>query len=337
MKKTIKIIPISIVIVFFILICVPASSLTNYNLKSSNLGLGSIFSLDSNVVVSYDTEKASKLISPLKETIQIPITVRYQVIGLYANFFTKRLNKATDACIDLEIESSSVPSFCSASINPSMVQAPITTELTSSSTKPILFVTVNENAPAFEDFIIRIIATSKEVYGIISKIEEDTVIGEVRVKVDYYPLIIVEKEYNYKKISPLNVTTLSYKIENFGNGPTEVFIEIEDPPEDWSISFPKSIILESAAYDKDNKGIVEIQVKPNKTFTNETLKISFTPCYERDPDKKGNTYTISTVLENDGSLKSENEIFENNLSLLIIVITIIILVIIGIILYKRRK
>ncbi|MCK5112720.1 MAG: hypothetical protein KAQ84_04185, partial [Thermoplasmatales archaeon] len=67
------------------------------------------------------------------------------------------------------------------------------------------------------------------------------------------------------------------------------------------------------------------------------IKITFTPSYYMDAEIAGEAIVKSITLENDGSLKEDEEDLGFNSTLLIVVIVVIILVLIFAIILKKRR
>lgn len=335
MNKKITIISILIILLSLLLSSVTVSSEINDTVTSTSLGFTGIISSTPNIVITYGTDNASELISPNEEEIHIPLNLQYQISGVFAHWHAKKLAKRTDATIELSIIDK--PDFCTAEITPKTVKAPITVGL-SNATPATLVVSVDENAPAFDDFVIKIGAAAQEIkgrFGLITRVPGINVTGDVRVMADYMPVISVNTEYNYKEIPPLNITRIQFNITNLGNGKTAVSIEVKNASK-FKISHVEEIILGSLAEGEDNKETVVIAVQPYKNFSREALQISFTPYYYSDPELKGQTIIDTIVLKNDGSLK-EDGIGINASLLIIVVIAVIILILVFTIFFKRKK
>ena len=93
-------------------------------------------------------------------------------------------------------------------------------------------------------------------------------------------------------------------------------IEVENESGNYTVNYPDSIVLGSQALDEENKKQVEFAIQLFKNSSRESIKIKFTSQSTNDPDLKGQTIVTTLILENDGSLKEEEE-SEINLTLLL--------------------
>lgn len=295
-------------------------------------GSAKIIKLTPNIIVTYDIEAASQVITPIETRLNIPLYIDFQVTGplVALGGIPEYLDETTDVYIDLIVES--CPSFCSASINPSTVQSPITQELSRAS-EAILIVSVNENAPGFDDFTVRVKAKSNKVIGILSEIPELEKTGDVRVQPSFAALISIEEpKGNYLEIGPMDTADFEIRVENLGNAPTEVTFEVLDIPADWSPNIQETVILGSGLIGENSAKTVTLRIKPPYGFgyhnERKTFQVKVTPSYYRNAALEGKIYTLNFTVQSRGFSTPG---FESALVLFALA------AVIGFIYYKRRK
>jgi hypothetical protein len=310
------------------------SSETNTADANGGFEIKALLASSSVMDITYDVEAASTLAMPNGDPIEIPINVSYQIFGPLSGLHSK-LYKNREVKIHLEITEK--PEWCEATLTETNIS---TTPGTQEPQTSILSVSVNETAPAFNDGKVKIQATCsaiKGLFGIVTKVTGCNETFEILFRVDYLPLIEVEFGNYSSEIPPLNVTTIPVNITNLGNGKTTVKIEVENESGNYTLHYPDNTILDSQISGGDYKKQIEIEIQPYKNFTLEKIKIKFTPHYTGDPELKGQTITTTLTLENDGSLKEDEEDLGFNSTLLIVVIVVIILVLIFAIILKKRR
>ena len=261
--------------------------------RASNKGLGifDFLKAESVIELGYDKTSVEGSLMP-GEVYNVPINITYKIQGTLANLYSKLLSEQT-VQIELSVESDK---YCEASIKPESVEANVTTEKTKISTKLTVSIKVNDDAVAYSQLKITVIAKAKEKKGPIGLLtyikKSDNVTMDISVNPKYVPVIDVKSDFSYKEIPPFNVTKLPVNITNQGNGKTIVLIEPLNVSEHFNISMPKSIMLEI----NDTKPVI-ISVSPDNDFDQETLKISFTPQYYADESLTGTpiiqTYTLN--------------------------------------------
>jgi len=301
--------------------------------RANNKGLGIFDFLKAESVIELNYDKTSVPDSLVPgEVYTVPINISYAMQGTLAKLYSKLLSDQT-VTIDLSVESGK---YCEASINTESVEANITTDKTTISTKPEVTLTVNQEAVAYSELKITVIAKANEKKGPLGFLtyikESDNVTSNIPIKPAYVPVIDVKSDSLYKEIPPFNVTKLSLNITNLGNGKTIVLIEPLNVSEHFNISVPKSIMLEI----NDTKPVI-ISVSPDNDFGQETLKISFTPSYYADESLTGTPVIQTYALKNDGSYKEpEDNDSEIDLTLLIVLIFVILIIIVFIYIIRQR-
>ncbi len=279
--------------------------------------------VDPLINVTYPIQERN--IIPNSGVLDIPLKTTFKLTGPWAGIVEGRsLLSNTDVQIELKVVRT--PEWCTASISNPLAQMVINQQEPYQST---LTVTVTENAPAFTQGIVRISATSKIQRGIFFNIGEVTVEFDVSFIIGYWSVVSYGlPDGNLIEVGPLDIADFQIDIENIGNGPTYVGIEIVDIPEDeWSVSIASSVQLSSTVYGGEGtKETVHLKIKPpfGFGFHNEikTFRVRFTPYYLGLPGLVGQTETITFNVQNIGM--SPGAGFE--IPLIVIVVVIILLI-----------
>jgi len=257
--------------------------------------------VDPLILVKYP--KPEQNVVPLGRALDITLETTFTLTGPIANIVQKA-SLLRDAVIQIELKVIQTEEWCEASIANPLVQLPMTHTEPFPST---LTVTVTENAPAFTQGIVRISATSKVQHGILFKISEQTVEFDISFIIGYWAVVAYEPTRgNFMEIGPLDTADFEIDVENLGNGPTYVSIEIlEIPEDDWSVNIKSSVILSSAVYGGEGSSEkVLLRIKPpyGFGFHNErrNFKVRFTPIYLGQSDLVGQPETLQFVVQSVG-------------------------------------
>jgi len=325
MYKKISIIMLVILISIFII----PNPISSYSINENNnqRTFRDIFAATPLILI--EPEHTDELAIPNGVILDIPLTITYELTGVFANQQERRIRGQN---IQIQLSIINTPDWCAASLTPQILVVKIGDD---EPLNAILAVSVNEDAPAFQEGVVKIKAETPEIQGFIfTRVLEQVYEFDIPFAVGYFPLLSVEKENTYFEIPPLNTTKIPIAIENFGNGPTMVNIEILDIPNNWIINYPKNITFGSHVAGLNYKKEIEISVKSSKDFSVKSIRINFTPSYVGRPDLKGDITTISYTFKNDGSLKEDNG-FLINIAIFLGVIALII--VIFIVIYKTIK
>jgi len=253
------------------------------------------------ILVTYP--RPEKNIIPLGGALDIPLDTTFTLTGPIAKI-VQSASLLSGAVVQIELKVVQTPDWCDASITNPLVQLAV------DHTEPfqsILTVTVTENAPAFTQGVVRISATSKVQPGIVFNIGEETVEFDISFIIGYWAVVSYgPTKGNFMEIGPLDTADFEIDVENLGNGPTYVAIEVVDIPEDdWSVNIKSSVILSSAVYGGEGASEkVLLRIKPpyGFGFHNErrTFKIKFTPNYLGQAQLIGQEETLQFVVQNVG-------------------------------------
>ncbi|KYK33708.1 MAG: hypothetical protein AYK22_06150 [Thermoplasmatales archaeon SG8-52-3] len=264
-------------------------------------------------------------IIPNSGVLDIPLETTFKLTGPLAGIVEGRsLLSNTDVQIELKVVQT--PDWCTASIANPLAQLVLNSETPYQST---LTVTVTENAPAFTQGVVRISATSKLQRGLLFNIGQVSVEFDISFIIGYWSVVSYElPDGNYLEVGPLGIADFQIDIENIGNGPTYVGIEVVDIPEDqWSVSIASSVQLSSTVYGGEGiKETVHLKIKPpiGFGFHNEikNFKVMFTPYYLGRPDLVGQPEPITFTVQNIGM--SPGAGFEIPLIVTVVVIVVLL-------------
>ncbi len=272
---------------------------------------------------------------PNSGALMIPLNVSFTLTGLGASFVKESsLLKASTVKISLTVEDT--PDFIKASVGNQPVEIPVGDGRGDISKQPYVKITVTEKAPANQLGKITVKATSMRLPGLLFDISEEEAVFDVPFQVGYWSVVKILPRENFKEIGPLDTANFAVDIENFGNGPTYVSIEVTKIPEGWTISVPSSVTLSSGVYSEESgvRSTVNIVVKPPYTFgfhnDRGTFEVQFTPYYLGRPDLSGQPEKVIFNVQSVGM--STGTGFEIPL-----IVTVLVIIAIGYYLYKNRK
>lgn len=265
-------------------------------------------------------------IVPRDEIVELKLTVNLEIkTGLTFGQGLLDGYEGNIALIDLFIEDH--PSWCYATLKSDLLMTNVTSKAEAST---YLYLTLDETAPAYANGYIKIRVKVSDL-GLI-KGDDETF--NLLFKPAYLPIIKIDlPEANTKRINPSSKAIFPIEIENAGNSRTKVFFELEDIPEDWTVTITDSIILE----DKGSRETVYLTVIPAKGigyhYDDAILNVKITPTLADDKEQKGTPIFASFIVQNRGFSSAGMEFY---LSIFAIII-LIIFILIGIRNIRKRK
>lgn len=323
-----------IVTIFILLILglVPNSVSSNIANTSNGSGIREFFS--AYPVINLDYEEIKELAIPNGDKIEIPFNITFELTGRYADFQSKRLK---NDLINIALSIEEKPLFCKASIKDSHVKLPFDSTLPYQSS---LKVEVNENAEAYTQYLVKVKATSPEISGLFfTRVKSVDVSFEIPFVVGYLCVLAYETpKGTLAEVEPHETADFQIDIENLGNGPTLVNIDlVDEPKKGWSVNIASSVQLGSGIHDNSaKKKSVHLKVKPPYEFgyhnERKTFGVRFTPNYLGRPENVGQQVTYYFSVQNIGM--SPGAGYEIPLTIIVIVLFIITCISIFL---KRRK
>jgi hypothetical protein len=215
----------------------------------------------------------------------------YPLIGKILLFYCNVSHQNVSVALQL----GEIPSYCNASLSDSMIQYPVTEEISSRTIS--LSVAVNEYAPAYGLCQIPIhvnVETLHGPFGLRPLVNGCNNTAILHVQPGYLPHIIVEPDSYFLNVTPGVISSMAINITNHGNARTTVLGNIIDMPGDgWNV-----LITDQVTLDVNMTGIAYLVVKPPIDFTgSDTITISFTPHKSDDYSQQGEPVNITiTVL-----------------------------------------
>lgn len=281
-----------ILIIYFLLISFI------FIVPSNMAKFGDIYTCQSIVEIDYDANLTNQPLLPIDAVLKIPLEIKYYVQGQYADYITDvYLSMGLDAFIYLEIKST--PEWCDATISPSVLIMPATTEGSFESAN--LSIKINRETQAFDagDIAVKFIVTR------MGAISQNTIIKNVSFTVGYLPVLDIEIPGGaVKSISPDETATFDIEIENIGNGKTNVSLRVIDAPDDWVATIPSCLLIDSKDLSENNKRTVQLDIKPPCSFgyhnEKETITVAIKPTYFKDDTVQGEEYYLTFIVKNKG-------------------------------------
>ena len=289
-----------------------------------------IFTVPPLINVTYPIQEEN--VVPNSGVLDIPLLTTFTLTGPWASAAEKGLLGSTVVQIELKVIQK--PDWCTASISNPLANIKVGEPEPYSST---LTVTVNENAPAFQQGVVRISATSKMQRSLMFNIGEETVEFDISFIIGYWSVVSYDMpEGTLIEVGPLDTADFRIDIENIGNGPTYVGIEIIDIPDDeWSVNIASSVQLAASVYEGGGtKKTVHLKIKPPYGFgfhnERKNIKVRFTPYYLGRPDLVGQPEVITFNVQNIGL--SPGYGYEIPL-----IISVVVIVVLFFYFYRQRK
>ncbi len=208
--------------------------------------------------------------------------VSYKVSGIFADIIARWFHGRVFMTIELSIKD--VPEWASISVFPDTVHFDISSDWETPIESPAILIILNESAPAFNISYFKIVGTTnctKGPFGILTWIHGSKVEKEFPIVPGYLPLINVTPETNNIHTPPGQITELNISIENLGNGLTLVKSEIIDSPSpNWWVYIQPETVL-----DVGEEKEASLFIMPPENYTgNDSINLTFTPCYYYDPN-----------------------------------------------------
>ena len=227
------------------------------------------------IILTYPTPEEPLI--PNSGVLDIPLYTTFTLTGPFANI-VERFSLLRKNNVEIELKVVQTPDWCDASISNPLAQMNLKQTEPYQST---LTVTVTEDAPAFTQGVVRISTTSKIQRGLLFNIAEETAEFDVSFIIGYWSVVSYElPNGTIAEIRPFDTADFQIDIENLGNGPTLVSIELIDYPEDeWDTNITSSVQLSSPIYDgEDSSESIHLRIKPkiSSNWNNERRdRISF--------------------------------------------------------------
>jgi hypothetical protein len=254
----------------------------------------SLFGLQSVILVSWDGNDTQEPLEPLGVPAIITLNVSYYIVGGLFRQIIFSYFSLTKPYITVSLEVEDIPNYCNASLKSTSLQFPITD--TGSTQHTVLTIRVDETAPAFEPFTLKIHASVDDTmgpFGILPLIQGSETTPLFVFIADYLPMLQVSVEDPYIKTKPGTTVVDPITVKNLGNGDTIVIADIVECPKDWIAIITGDIYLEV----NDSKPMNLTIITPKNFYGFETIVLMFTPCYYTDFNNRGEPHYVSIGVE----------------------------------------
>ena len=277
-----KIIILGVVFLFVVMTIYPnqVNSTTLINQKEKPAEL--FFGLKSYISITWDENESLKPIMPNSPTRILSLNYSYWVtwgiFGRLINYYLREIKYIGFVYINFEIIDK--PEYCNAWLNNNELQFGFPEKPNiKDSIHDNIFINLNENAPAYEEFNITIQATMdleiRGPLGFITILSPAITIVNITFIPDYWGVVsYVTPEGNLLETPPLIEKQLPIEVENLANGKTIIETEILEVPDDFIIYFdPEELILDVG----EEKTLYIKVIAPSNFSGRETIRTKYTP------------------------------------------------------------
>jgi hypothetical protein len=289
-----------------------------------------IYNMRYAVEIEWNNEEFQKPIIPRDEVkeVELKVTLRIDMGETFTKGALDSYRGRFNGVILLQIIDK--PSWCTAVLNQSKIIVNMT-EIASTTTS--IFINIDEDAPAYGEGFIKILAkVSKQ--GLIEGTEKEYTLDFLP---SFNPIIRLNlPETNTKRIDPMSNAEFPIEFENIGNAKTKIFLTIEDIPEGWQASITDEVTLND---EKGSKATALLTVIPPTStgyhLEEANIKVKMLPARAQNTSDIGKPLYATFTVQNRGlsTYGSEAIIFYGIIALIIIVIVVFIFRYIT----KRRK
>jgi hypothetical protein len=254
------------------------------------------------IVLEYNETLLQKPIVPYDQPITIPITVKAKIGGPAADIVLDKIGGGGVKLI-ATISIAEVSEGCHASINPPILQFPVSGEYESANAT--LSLTIDQYLPAFSLKNVKVRTNSQRLGAKATLVKAGNFTQDVPFFVGYYPqLSFSYPDGNVKSITPDKTAYFTMEIQNWGNADTNVICEIVDLPEGWQAGIVRNTTLATNLFGVNFKGTISLNVKPPINFgyheDRAILKVKITPeCYNKS-QYTGEPYYLYFIVQSKG-------------------------------------
>ena len=267
----------------------------NLNPVTSAGFLMDVYSLKTDLEFSWDEEAAKFPILPIEMVKQIPVVIKHKVSGKLADSVA---NDIPFVGIEFDINETLMPDWFD--VTPDPPNFVITPDDNWQTLYLNLTVKIYEDSHAFIEGIIPLKIISS---GFGRLLEGKSLSYNVTFNVGYLPILKIDtSEEAHELIGPGESKTYDIDIKNLGNGVTNVYTELINPPKDWTVRTVSHIQL--GFREGDNKGVIPLTIRSPDSFGYheevEVIQIKLTPTYFNNESLKGSDYILSYIIKSEG-------------------------------------
>jgi len=286
----------------FLLLWVIAFSI--FGMVTSSTLAESPIQMASRIDVAWDIAETQQPIIPRDEIKMLNLSVNYTIDmgkyfaeGFYANYLNATNARGDHAIARIQLDIVESSPLCFAAVKSNSVYVNFSKNV---KTSAILYVTINEDAPAFGSGYIQI----KASIGLIqfTPIEGYSSIFNLTFTPAYFPYIGVNlPKDNAKEVNPMEQAVFPIELENLGNARTKVFFEVVNLSSDWVAVVTDEITLNET---QGSTGIAYLTVRVPKDIgyrdEKKIIRVAITPARAEDISDKGDEIYVTFIIKNKG-------------------------------------
>jgi len=284
----------------FILLIFTFSLLITISPAGKSIPMDQIYECTPFIEMDFNKTLSQKPVNPYDKPRIIPLTVKAKITGPAADIVADHMGTII---LIVDVSIAEVSEGCQASINPPILQFPVSDEFESANAT--LSFTINRYFPANSLKNVKINFSFRRIGGTATLVQPKTIIQEIPFIVGYLPqLSFSYPEGNVKNINPGETAVFPIKIENWGNAVTNISIKTVDVPEGWSATITKNLKLETNLFGGEHREIVVLTVGPPINFgyheDRAIIKVEITPVEYDKPENIGEPSYLYFVIQSTG-------------------------------------
>ena len=251
------------------------------------------FGLLSFIEVSWDANETAKPIIPRGELRVVHLEITFGVTWGIGGRLINYLYRYSPVLLRLSVVDA--PEWCIAKFAQQTLQFVLPEKDDTYVGWTLLMVQVDDTAPAFEVFPVRIHAIIEPLYGplgFLTMMQGTSQNVSVAFTVAYKPLLAIHlPEGNIIETPPLVPVELPIGITNLGNGKTIVENEVVSYPSGWTITLPAQLVMEAGEYREMNLSLLA----PYNFSSEASITLSCTPHSYDDYSLVGQTIYVNIL------------------------------------------
>jgi len=294
------------ILIIFIIIFI--SSLFVISPVARSGPLDQIYECTPIVEIEYNETFLQEPVKPYDKPTQIPIIVKTKIDGPSSDIVAAKIGSDWENLRDairliIDISIAEVSDGCYASINPPILQFPISEEY--KSTNATLSFTIDQYFSAFTLKIVKIQFSVRRIGKAATLVKAANITKDIPFIVSYQPqLSFSYPESNVKNVNPDETASFPIEIENWGNAETNVNAEIAYIPEGWQAQIVKNLTLRTNLFGGDAAEIITLNVKPPIGFgyheDRAIIKVKMTPVFYNDSNNTGEPHYLYFIVQSKG-------------------------------------
>jgi len=288
--------------IFTILLMFIFSSLIFFSPNGKSNPLDQIYECKPYLIIKYNETLLQEPIIPYDRAREIPVTIQAKIYGPAADIVLGKIGGGGIKLI-VDVSIAEVSEGCYASINPPVLQFPVSGEYATQNAT--ISITIDQDLPAFSLKNVVVRMNSRRLGAKATLVEAGNFTQDIPFFVGYLPqLSFSYPDSNVKSISPDEVADFTIEIQNWGNGDTNVSIDIEDIPEGWLAKIVHSITLGTNLFGSTSNIIVSLNVKPPIDFgyheDRAIIKVKMTPISYNKTEYHGEPHYLYFIVQSNG-------------------------------------